>query len=175
MKAFRRGQSRAARAAGSHPSTVLLVLLLTVVAAGLWMRPGRATDTASVSPAAKATLAIEVFKVTDARPVAWNPRSFTDSLATRLADVGGLSTRVVAGGRPTAEFILSGDVRVSDGRLVLSTRLLHSGERLPVWSGTFWRSPDSLNNFVDDVAAGVAQALYADIARRALTTTKEKS
>jgi hypothetical protein len=175
MKTSRTEQSRAARMTEMHVGAVL-VLVLAIVAAFWWTRSGLATSRGTTSPdAAKATLEIEVFKTTDSQSVVFGLRAFTDSVAARLADVKGLSIKVVGDRRPTAEFTLTGDVRVSAGRVVLSTRLLHSGDRLPVWSGTFWRSPNSLHNFVDDVAAGVAQALYADLARRALTTTKEKS
>ena len=174
MKAFPGALTPVTRAARTNLNMVLLILVLALLAAVIWKRSGNPGES-HTSAAAKATLDIEVFKVADPQPAGWNPTEFTDSLAARLGDVGGLSTKVVSDGRTTAEFTLTGDVRASDGRIVLSTRLMHTGERLPVWSGTFWRSRNSLSNFVDDVAAGVAQALYADIARRALTTTKERS
>jgi hypothetical protein len=175
MKAFRKGQSLAARAAGAHVNAVLgILLLMTILTAVVWMRRDF-LSTSHGPTAAKATLAIEPFEALDSQPISWDPTPFADSLATRLASVGGLSARVVARGRSRSDFTLSGEVRVIDGRLMVSTRLVHSGERFPVWSGTFWRSRNSLDNFVDDVAAGVAEALYADIARRALTTTRDRS
>jgi hypothetical protein len=161
------------RAARTRRSTLLAVLLLAMLAAAWWTWRELARDTRG--SAASASLAIEQFSGADSQAIRWSAETFADSLAARLAAVEGLSTRVISANASADGFSLNGDFRVSDGRLVLSTRLMHSGEDIPVWSGTFWRSENSLGNFVDDVAAGVAQALYADIARRALTTRKERS
>jgi hypothetical protein len=154
------------------PASVLLIVLVATVVAVAW--PRRDIGNTARGPSGSTSLAIQPFKVLDSRSIDWNSTAFADSLAARLGELEGLSTEVT-GPRKTADFTLSGDVRLSEGRLVISTRLVHSSDRMTVWSGTFWRSENPTHSFVDDVAAGVAQALYADIARRALTTSRERS
>ena len=166
MKAIRRVNPRAVLL------PLVVFLLVIMVAAVAWLR--RDIGVRARGPSGSTSLAIQPFTVLDAQSVTWNSIAFADSLAARLGQLDGLSTEVT-GARAGADFTLSGDVRLSDGRLVISTRLVHSRDRTTVWSGTFWRSQNPTHNFVDDVAAGVAQALYADVARRALTTTRERT
>lgn len=171
MKAFKRRKRPGSRSGATQPNRLVVVLLMCVIGAAVWIRRDPLTLSTSTTRA-RATLAIEPFKVLDSQHIEWKPGPFADSLATRLAGVEGLMIKVATADQRPAEFTLRGDVAVRDGRLVVSTRLTHSGEQVPVWSGTFWRSRNSLENFVDDVAAGVAEALYADIVRRELTKAK---
>jgi hypothetical protein len=145
-----------------------------LIAAAMWMQPD-VPSTSRGAEALQASLAIERFTPMDSQLVRWESGAFADSLATRLATIRGLRPTVTNGGRQKkTDYTLGGDVRTTNGRLVISTRLHHAGERLPVWSGTFWRGQNSLDIFVDEVAAAVAEALYADIARRALASTAKE-
>jgi TolB-like protein len=87
-----------------------------------------------------------------------------ESLATRLARLPGLSA-TVAGSERAPDFQVQGDLTVRDGRLVIAVRLYGTEPRVPVWSGTFW-SKDSLDTaLISDLAQGLAEAVYGQLAR----------
>lgn len=148
------------------------ILALTLVAAGACARgdASRATDSTG---GLTATITVEPFRATAPAPKMWAPEVFAESLATRLAQIRGLRVAHGADGRNT-DFALRGDVTTHDGRLVLATRLSRTGEPTAVWTATFWRDDGPNRNLVQDVAAAVAEALYADVARRALTTKERQ-
>lgn len=149
----------------------LLALAMTFLATTACARgdAGRATDS---TRGLTATITVEPFRSVAPAPKMWVPEVFAESLATRLALVQGLRVTHGALG-PSTDYALRGDVSARDGRLVMATRLWRTGEPSAVWTATFWRGDGPNRNLVEDIATGVAEALYADITHRALTT-KEK-
>jgi len=108
-------------------------------------------------------------------PPEWIPQVFAESLAVRLAAVKGLAAHVSNGTAGSGDdFWLGGEVTMRDNRLVITTRLRHADGQDPVWTATFWRSVGPIHNLVQDVSSAVVEAVYADLARRALRTSKEK-
>lgn len=147
------------------------ILALTLLAAGGCAR-GDASHDADSTAGLTASITVEPFRATAPAPKGWAPEVFAESLATRLALVQGLRVTHGALGAAT-EYALRGDVSTRDGRLIMATRLWRAGEPSAVWTATFWRDDGPNRNLVEDIATGVAEALYADITHRALTT-KEK-
>jgi TolB-like protein len=87
-----------------------------------------------------------------------------ESLATRLGRLPGLRA-IVASGERAPNFRVQGDLTHRDGRLVIAVRLYRPEAREPLWSGTFWRK-DSLDTaLVSDLAQGLAEAVYGQLAR----------
>lgn len=119
-----------------------------------------------------ATIGVEPFRSVAPNPAGWVSGVFADSLSTHLSRLRGL--RVIRDHQEPADFILRGDVTVRDARLVMSVRLSRPGEPSATWTSTFWRSNWNGSNLVQDVAAAVAEALYADVARRAITERKSR-
>ena len=99
--------------------------------------------------------------------------ALAESLATRLARLPGLSARV-AGSERAPDFQVQGDLTHRDGRLVIAVRLYGTEPREPVWSGTFW-SKDSLDTaLVSDLAQGLAEAVYGQLARGGAPSARNK-
>jgi TolB-like protein len=132
--------------------------------------PGDAAPNGNSSNGLMVTVAVEPFVAVDSVPKDWNPNAFAESVTVRLAKMSGLHAYV---GSTAADFTLRGTVTVRDGRTVIATDLWRPDENSAIWTGTFWRDDAQINNVVQDVAAGVAEALYGDIARRTLTLTTE--
>ncbi len=102
-------------------------------------------------------------------------RAYADSLAARLGRMPGLTVRP-AGGRfgPHSEFTVRGDVTARDGRLVVAARLFRRPSGDAVWTATFWRTDSLTSDLVSDLGAAVAEAVYGQLARSAMTTTGER-
>lgn len=151
-----------------------LILLSLAAAAILWAGAG-ARETIANSERIIASITVEPFVKTDSTRTGWDRKAFADSLAISLGNVAGVRTRVGRREWPRSDYTVKGAFRVTEGRLVITTRLVHARESSPVWSGTFWRSEGGTAGLAQDVAASVAEALYADIARRSFAVAKEKS
>jgi hypothetical protein len=114
-----------------------------------------------------ATLAIELFRTVVPAPQSWTAPVFAESLAARLRRMPGLEIQIAdAGAGHTSEFILRGDATLREGRLVIATRLFQQEKRSPVWTATYWASDTASTSLVQEVASGVAEALYGQLARR---------
>lgn len=135
--------------------------------------PGDAAPEGSSKDGLTVTVAVEPFVTVDSAPKGWIPKAFAESVTVRLATMRGLHAYVANGNSSPADFRLRGDVTVRDARMVIATHLWRPGEDTAIWTGTFWRGDSQIQNVVQDVAAGVAEALYADIARRTMTPTRE--
>lgn len=147
---------------------ILLAVLSGVV---LLSRDKRSVRSAAPVPA---TLAIEHFAAPDTTP-GWDENGFADSLAKALHGLQGLRAEVSRNGRLDSDFILRGTVRSSDSRFIIAIQLMHRSEATPVWTLTYWRTPTEVPALVQEMATGVAEALYANIARRAVAVQKEGS
>ena len=153
---------------------MLIVLGGIIVAATTW---GRQTDAASphAGSGLTATLAVEVFHVGDPAPRSWTAVAFAESLAARLSRMPGLTVRLASDSfAPRTGFTIRGDVSARDGRLVIATRLYRRGGEDALWTATFWRTDSLTSDLVSDLAAAVAEAVYGQLARSAMTTTGER-
>jgi TolB-like protein len=98
-----------------------------------------------------------------------------ESLATRLTGVQGLQARVAQSGEASgADFIVRGDIAARDGRLVIATRLHQADRDEVLWTATFWRKDSVDSDLVGDLAAGLAEAIYGQLAREAVTAKRRK-
>jgi hypothetical protein len=142
----------------------ILALALSAVAAGCVVSAtdGRAGLTADV--------AIGAIAASGQLP-SWDSQTFADSLAVQLARAQGLTVR--RGPSTRAEFLLDGQTAVRDHRLMLTMHLTRDGKRDTVWSASFWRPEAAQPGLVRDVANAVVEALYATVARRAMSAGKE--
>lgn len=150
----------------------MVVLAAAIVAATIL---GRRTAAVASGPTSglTATLAVEAFHTGDPAPRSWTSAAFAESLAARLARMPGLTVRV--GGSSfgfLSEFTVRGYVTARDGRLVIAARLYRDSQQDAVWTATFWRDDAPDPNIVNDLAADVAEALYGQLARRAVTSTE---
>ncbi len=99
-------------------------------------------------------------------------RALADSLAVRLSKMPDLAARVGTGS-PGTEFVVRGDLAGRDGRLVIAARLHGAPRDSTLWTATFWRADSLTPSLVDDLAAGVAEAIYGHLARNPITTRRE--
>lgn len=147
------------------------VVAVGVAIAILWRpRPAESAGTAGLTT----RLAVERFALGEPPPQAWAREAFADSLAATLARMPGLAATVSTGSEPTAGYVLRGDVTSQQGRMVIAARLYAARESKAVWTATLWRKDARDSNIVKDLAADVAEALYGQLARRAMTTTREE-
>lgn len=155
-------------------AAAIVVLAAVIMAATAWGRRTAAVPS-SPSPGLTATLAVEAFHVGDPAPRSWTSDVFAESLAARLARMPGLTVRVGSSSFGShTEFTVRGDVTARDGRLVIAARLYRNTERDAVWTATFWRTDSLTSDLVGDLAGGVAEAIYGQLARDAVTTTGER-
>jgi len=97
-------------------------------------------------------------------------RAVAESLAARLDGVQGLQARVAAGEETAgADFVVRGEIGSRDGRLVIATRLHHVGVTEQIWTATFWRKDSLDSELVGELASGLAEAIYGQLAREAIT------
>lgn len=151
-----------------------MALAAVIMAATAWGRRTAAVPSGLTS-GLTATLAVEPFHTGDPAPRYWTSAAFAESLAARLTRMPGLTVRV--GGSSFGshtEFTVRGDVAARDGRLVIAARLYRDKEKDAVWTSTFWRADALTSNLVGDLAGGVAEAICGQIARSAVTTTRER-
>lgn len=150
------------------------VLGATIVALTVWRRRPAVVATSS-SPRLTATLAVEAFRVGDPAPLHWGSAAFAESLGARLARMPGLTVRLAGGSFGLrSQFTVRGDVTARDGRLVIAARLYGNTDRDAVWSATFWRSDSMTSDLVGDVAGGVAEAIFGQLARAAVAAKGER-
>ena len=146
-------------------AAVVLTSALTTVALLQISKPSRFVD----HPGLLATLAVEPFERSDSEVMAWDSSAFADSLVSQLANISGLDAARSSFVR-RADFVLQGDVRMHDSRVVVSVRLVENGrDQAPVWRATFWRTEASSAMFARDVAAAVAEGLYTHRVQNRLT------
>ena len=157
----------------SSPRIVVLAMLVLVlpVASMTSCERSRVEQQKEAAGGLTASLLVEPFETTGTMPKGWIPAAFAESLSVQLSTLRGLTVRAVGS---DADFTLNGSVTMREGRLVISPRLQRKGEQKPVWTATFWRSEGLMHDLAQDIASGAAEALYADIAHRALTTSKER-
>ena len=147
----------------------LAVLAVAIVLATAWGRRSAAAVSTSTS-GLTATLSVEAFDVGDPPPRSWTSAAFAESLVARLALMPGLTVRVGGASFGSAtEFTVRGDVTARDGRLVIAARLYLNTQRDAVWTATFWRADSLTSDLVGDLAGGVAEAIYGQLARTAVT------
>jgi len=98
-----------------------------------------------------------------------------ESLVARLAGVQGLQARVAAAEETAgADFVVRGEIGLRDGRLVIATRLHQAEATEVIWTATFWRKDSLDSDLVGDLASGLAEAIYGQLAREAVTSKKGK-
>jgi hypothetical protein len=142
---------RAALAAAGGTALTVAYILLT--------GPRASPDAAT--PGLGATISVDPVVLGDQPPARWRPQPFADSLAARLGRTAGLAVA------RNADFVVHTEASTHDGRLVVAVRLLRRGEREAVWTATFWRTDESADTLVGDVAADVAEALFGYLGRQA--------
>ena len=98
--------------------------------------------------------------------------ALADSLASALSRLPGLTAEVAEASAPV--YAVLGDLSVRDGRLVIAARLYEGSRTEPLWSSTFWRRAELDTELVNDLAQGVAEAVYGEVARRALAKGRNK-
>ncbi len=104
----------------------------------------------------------------------WNSQAFADSLAAQLANIRGLEARVEGAGKAPS-FTLRGDIDRRDGRWVITTRLGRAGDdESIVWTATYWRGENPGTALAADIAAGVAEAVYANLVRLDLNSKSRR-
>lgn len=72
------------------------------------------------------------------------------------------------------DFTVRGEIAARDGRLVIATRLHQSGGDEILWTATFWRKDSIDSGLVSDLATGLAEAIYGQLAREAVTAKRGK-
>ncbi len=153
-----------------HTATAVVVGIIGLATLGwIYVAQPRAAPIA----AAITSIGIEPFECDSVPPC--RQMEFVDSLAQRFAKVAGLRASVLTEETLDPEFRLKGSVRSKDARVVIAVQLVRKSEGLPVWSSTYWRTSTDITTLVEDVATGVAEAMYGEIARRAITRGKEGS
>lgn len=138
----------------------------------IWRSRGPEARVGTALPLAT-SLTVHAFAVTGAAPDAWGATAFADALSERLNRLRGLRA-AVGDADARADYALAGDVKIVEGRMVVTARLSRHGARDAFWTGTYWRSSESTATLVDDLAVGTGEALYAEIARRAVSSSKEQ-
>lgn len=98
-----------------------------------------------------------------------------ESLAARLGGLQGLQARVEAAWKAAgADFVVRGVIGLRDGRLVIVTRLYQTAVVQEIWTATFWRKDSLDSELVGDLASGLAEAIYGQLAREAIATKRTK-
>jgi TolB-like protein len=122
--------------------------------------PGRGSS----SPVA--VLTVEPFGTLAPAPRFWSAATFGDSLATHLARAPGLDVRLMPSGDVRINaYILRGDARLQDGRLMIETRLYETGQDTPFWTATYWGGDTVASSLQEEIAADVTGALYTQLTR----------
>lgn len=149
-------------------AVLIPVALAVAITVGVMIRD--APTPVSAANGLTVAVAVEAFVVGESVSGNWSTDAFAESLSVQLASYRGI--RVVD--RPSAQFVLSGNVSTKDGRLILATRLSRGGKRDPVWTATFWRSAASGNSALSDLSSAVAEAVLVESARENHTPKREK-
>ena len=98
-------------------------------------------------------------------------RALAESLAARLTGMPGLAVRVAGSGfGPGPDLTVGGDIALRDGRLVITARLFTQAGSAPLWTATYWRKDSLSPELVDDLSAGVAEAIAGHLVRRGAAT-----
>jgi TolB-like protein len=123
-----------------------------------------------------ATISVEPFVTTDSVYVrkVWPPRVRAESLVAQFGRVPGLHARISSEPSQATDFILTGDVAVRGARLVVTTRLWRRRSEPAIWTATFWRGVNEYDTVVRDIATDAAEGVYAGLARRTLTSTRDQ-
>lgn len=98
--------------------------------------------------------------------------ALADSLASALSRLPGIAADVGEGAE--YDYDIRGDLSVRDGRLILAVRLYRSRGTEPLWSSTYWRHAELSSELVTDLAQGVGEAVFGEVARRALATGRHQ-
>ena len=154
-------------------STIVLVILVWMAALGPWGRSETERRSVALS-GSTVSISIERFAVRDSTLRSWNSPALANSLATQLAKVRGLETRVDGAGAET-DFILHGDVDRRDGRTVITARLGPADDdKSTVWTATYWRGENPDLGLADNIAASVAEAVAVELVRRDLASKTKR-
>jgi hypothetical protein len=149
-----------------------LLVLVALILAGVALRRREMVGPPRAGSVLAAILIVEEFHAGDPAPRSWTSAAFADSLVARLSLMPGLTVRRAGGSfGPRSAFTVRGDVTARDGRLVIAARLYREQDRDAVWTATFWRTDSLTVELVSDLAAGVSEALYGELARGANATT----
>jgi TolB-like protein len=120
-------------------------------------------------------LGVQPFSTDSSTAAHWSATAFVESLSVKLRSAG--ITVVPTGTRSLRRgpsLTLGGAVTMRNSRLMITAEILRRGEQTPVWASTYWRDGSATSQAVDAVSVGVAEAIYGDVARRAMSS-KEKT